>query len=81
MHYSETYTIRLPAGFGAALDVLAKRRYRKIQDELRQLIAETLETAGIEIDPTAPKPNSKPKERRSTAPAINPEFAQLEAAE
>jgi hypothetical protein len=59
-NFSEIYTIRLPSGFGAALATLARRRYRTVQDQIRQMLADGLEGAGVEIDPTAPRPNSKP---------------------
>jgi hypothetical protein len=58
-NFSEIYTIRLPSGFGAALATLARRRYRTVQDQIRQMLADGLEGAGVEIDPTAPRPNSR----------------------
>lgn len=38
---------------------MAHRRYRTIQDEIRQMIADRFEAAGIKVDPNAPKPGSK----------------------
>jgi plasmid stability protein len=63
--FPETYSIRLPPGFGAALATLARRHYRTVQDEIRQILANGLDAAGVQIDPDAPKPNGWPANRKT----------------
>jgi hypothetical protein len=59
--FPEVHTIRLPSGFGAALTILAQRRYCTVQDQIRRILADGLEAAGIEIDPSKPRPSYKAK--------------------
>jgi hypothetical protein len=67
--FTETFTSRLPPGFVAGLSTLARRRYCTVQDLVRRTFAELLEDAGIEIDPTAPKPNNRAAKNNATEAA------------
>jgi hypothetical protein len=67
--FPEVHTIRLPSGFGAALTLLARRRYRTVQDQIRQMLADGIDAAGIEIDPSKPRPTLKSKSVTTIAEA------------
>jgi hypothetical protein len=57
--FTEIFTIRMPPGFMAAIKILALKKYCTAQDLVRRTLAELLEDAGVEIDPTVPRPGSK----------------------
>jgi hypothetical protein len=67
--FPEVHTIRLPSGFRAALTILAQRRYCTVQDQIRRILADGLEAAGIAIDPTKQRLTLKGKPGTTAAQA------------
>ncbi len=57
--FPEVVSVRMPAGFMAAISVLARRQHRKVSDLFRQTFVSLLDSEGIPIDPDAP-----PRRRR-----------------
>ena len=68
-NYPEILNIKMPAGFLAALSILAQRQYSTTAEIARRAFITLLNEAGIEIDPMAPPPGSKAAKSRVTEAA------------
>jgi hypothetical protein len=59
IQFPEVVTVRMPAGFMAAISTLARRQYCTTSELFRRTFVTLLDNAGIEIDPTALPPGSR----------------------